>query len=191
MKTIRLASTSPRRHDLLKAAGLPFEVVPTDYQEQQDPAFSPTVNAMSAGYQKAQRAVALGAHGLVLGCDTIVVAENGEVLEKPADRADAARMIGLLSGRTHEVISGFGLIDTETNQKRVGSARSRVTVAALTPQELEAFLDTGEYEGKSGAYMIQGTMRRYVTEIEGPLDSIVGLPVEEIRQTIARMEENV
>ncbi len=182
---IYLASTSPRRMELLKKYNVPFTVVPTDAQEQMNPAFPPEVNAMISGWQKARNAVRLGARGLVLGCDTIVVAE-GEILEKPKDREDAFRMIRKLAGQTHGVISGFGLVDPECQINRAEYVRSLVTVRDMTDEEIHALLDTGEYQGKSGAYMVQGSMRQYITKIEGSVDSIVGLPVAEILECIER-----
>ena len=158
---IHLASTSPRRIELLRAAGVDFDVVPTASEETMNPDFRPEVNAMVSGWQKARSAVCLGAAGLVLGCDTIVVA-----------------------GNTHWVISGYGLIDTQQGINRADYVVSKVTVRPMTTQEIHALLDTGEYEGKSGAYMVQGSMRKFITEIEGPVDSIVGLPVEHIRSLV-------
>lgn len=180
---IHLASTSPRRIELLRAAEVDFDVVPTASEETMNPDFRPEVNAMVSGWQKARSAVCLGAAGLVLGCDTIVVAD-GEILQKPVDRSDAFRMIQKLAGNTHWVISGYGLIDTQQGINRADYVVSKVTVRPMTTQEIHALLDTGEYEGKSGAYMVQGSMRKFITEIEGPVDSIVGLPVEHIRSLV-------
>lgn len=185
---IQLASTSPRRSELLAAAGVPFAVVPTDTNERMNPDFSPEVNAMVSGWQKARSAIRLGARGMVLGCDTIVVAD-GEILEKPKDRNDAFRMIRKLAGNTHCVISGYGLIHTEKKSNRADFVVSFVTVREMSDEEIEGLLDTGEYQGKSGAYMVQGSMRQYITKIEGSVDSIVGLPVSEILECIER-EEN-
>lgn len=185
---IYLASTSPRRKELLEKAGIAFTVVPTDSKETMNPSFSPEVNAMVSGWQKARNAVRLGARGTALGCDTIVVAE-GEILEKPKDRDDAFRMIRKLAGKTHSVISGFGLIDADRHINRCESVTSFVTVRAMSDTEINQLLDTGEYEGKSGAYMVQGSMRQFITKIEGSVDSIVGLPVAEILACMER-EEN-
>ena len=182
---ILLASTSPRRKELLEKARVAFQVVPTETKECMDPAYSPAVNAMVSGWQKARGAVRLGAYGTVLGCDTIVVADE-EILEKPKDRADAFRMIRKLAGNTHCVISGFGIIDTQTGLNRADYVVSRVTVREMQDAEINALLDTGEYEGKSGAYMVQGSMRQYITKIEGSVDSIVGLPVAEILDCMER-----
>lgn len=176
---LQLASTSPRRQELLTKYKIPYQVVPTDAEERMDTRVAPQINAMTSGWLKAHRASAIGSQGLILGCDTIVVC-CGEILEKPKDLADARRMITLLSGKTHEVISGFGLIDRENQVNIAEFVVSQVTVRTMSEDEIEELLATGEHEGKSGSYMVQGRMRNFITHIEGSVDSIIGLPVAEI-----------
>lgn len=183
---LQLASTSPRRQELLTRDKIPYQLVETQAREIMNGAFSPAVNAMSSGWLKARSAQLLGAEGLILGCDTIVVC-CGEILEKPKDDADALRMLRMLSGNTHEVISGFGLIDTKAGHSYADTAVSKVSVREMSEKEIHVLLDTREHEGKSGSYMIQGTMRNFVTKIEGSTDSIIGLPVKEILESITRM----
>ena len=178
MKLI-LASASPRRAEILRAAGIHFEVAPTLEDESLRAAEAPGDYVRRLASAKARAAAAQRTRGgdfLFLGADTIVVAD-GEVLGKPASDQDARRMLRLLSGRVHEVRTGVALLRPLGEDERVVEEITRVTFAQLTDLEIDAYVATGEPFGKAGAYAIQGIGGRYVTRIEGCYFNVVGLPV--------------
>ena len=177
-----LASASPRRAELLRNAGIAFRVEVPNLEEARQPGEAPDTYARRLARDKA-RVVASRCPGeLVLAADTIVVAGDA-LLEKPSDPADAARMLRLLSGRSHLVTTGVCLLLETRNEKLetlfedVRSETTRVTFAALTDQEIQAYVVTGQPMDKAGAYGIQEFASRFVTRVEGCYFNVVGLPV--------------
>jgi septum formation protein len=184
-----LASASPRRAELLTAAGIPFEVRPAHIDEAFRPGEEARTYASRVAVEKAQ-AVAAGSPGRpVLAADTVVVID-GQILGKPADSADAKRMLRLLSGRTHEVLTAVVLIAgndpggdfPKRTWKSPPGSYSAVEVTAvefvlLSRAEIDWYVATGEPLDKAGAYAIQGLASRFVTRIEGSYSNVVGLPV--------------
>jgi septum formation protein len=168
---LRLASTSPQRTAILAQLGIRHEVVAPSYEEDDRHDADPVELVREHALGKARSVWAPGA--LVLGVDT-TVALDGRIYAKPADRADAAAMLGALQGRTHEVVSGLCLIGDgfEELQHDV----TRVTFRPLTPAQIEAYLDAHEWEGRAGAYAIQGRGAAVVGRIEGDYLNVVGLP---------------
>jgi septum formation protein len=160
-----LASTSPQRRAILTQLAIPFDVVAPIYEEQ--PGGDPVEQA--AGKARSID----GGERPVLGVDTIVLC-RGEVLGKPRDEADARRMLEALSGATHEVLSGLCLRTSDWEE--LHSETTEVTFRALTPAEIEEYLASGEWEGRAGAYAIQGLGARLVQRIEGDYLNVVGLP---------------
>jgi septum formation protein len=177
-----LASASPRRQELLRNAGIPFLVEPTNIPEIPQAEERPEAFVERLARGKA-RAIA-GHHGddFVLGADTTVVVD-GQILNKPDDAAEAARMLRLLSGRTHQVITGVCLISPDRasgGQARADILRSEttsVTFQSLTAGDIDFYVETGEPMDKAGAYGIQGIASRWITRIEGDYFNVVGLPV--------------
>lgn len=168
-----LASKSPRRQQILRDAGIPFVVRSADIPEKRHPKESPSDYVRRLAEEKAY-AVTLVAEEVVLGADTVVVVD-GQVLEKPTDTKDAIRMLGLLSGREHEVITGICL--RSGTSKIVDLASTRVHFVPLTPQEIEAYAASGEPMDKAGAYAIQGLAAKFIDRVEGSYSNVVGLPV--------------
>ena len=168
-----LASKSPRRQQILRDAGIPFVVRSADVPEQRRPSESPADYVRRLAQEKAF-AVTMLAGEIVLGADTVVVVD-GEVLEKPVDANDAMRMLELLSGREHEVITGICL-RSETSLI-VDIATTRVRFASLTRQEMKAYVASGEPMDKAGGYAIQGLAAKFVDRVEGSYSNVVGLPV--------------
>jgi septum formation protein len=162
---IVLASTSAQRRLILEQLRIPFEAVVPDYVEE--PGGDPLEHA--AGKARSVD----GGDRPVLGVDTIVSC-NGEVIGKPRDAADAARMLETLAGKTHEVVSGLCL-RTPAWEELHGET-TRVTFRALTPHDREHYLASGEWEGRAGAYAIQGLGGSLVERIEGDYLNVVGLP---------------
>jgi septum formation protein len=168
-----LASASPRRRELLAAAGLSFIVRPADVDERPYPDETPAEYACRLAREKAD-AVDAPEEAVVLGADTVVVLEE-HLLEKPRDPQDAARMLRLLSGRTHEVITGICL--RLGSRRVVDLARTRVEFAALSAREIEAYVASGEPMDKAGAYGIQGLASKFVERVDGCYFNVVGLPL--------------
>ena len=178
-----LASASPRRSELLRNAGIAFRVEIPNLEEARQPGEAPDYYARRLARDKA-RVVAPRCPGeIVLAADTIVVAGDA-LLEKPLDAADAARMLRLLSGRSHLVTTGVCLLLLETrNQKLetafedVRSETTQVTFAPLAEEEIQAYVATGQPMDKAGAYGIQEFASRFVARVEGCYFNVVGLPV--------------
>lgn len=180
--TFVLASASPRRQELLTAAGYRFEVVTADVDEALREGETADLYVARLAQAKA-RAVLAGRPGaLVLGADTTVVVD-GVVLAKPAGAADAARMLGLLQGRAHTVLTGVALV--ASGWSRVEVAATTVWFAAMTSAEIDGYVASGEPMDKAGAYAVQGRAARFVTRIEGSYSNVVGLPVALVHALLA------
>ena len=170
-----LASASPRRQELLRGAGIAFEVHPAHIAEERLAHEAPRAYACRLAQEKAQAVAAKSPGRFVLGADTIVVA-GGEVLEKPQDAADAARMLRLLSGRGHEVTTAVSLVSPE-GAADTRCATTEVFFRKLQEQEIERYVAGGEPMDKAGAYAIQGGAGPWVQRIEGEYSNVVGLPL--------------
>jgi septum formation protein len=171
---IVLASTSPQRRAILEQLGIPFELVPPRYRERED---DPVADA--AGNARA----AEGGARPVLGVDTIVVCAS-ERIGKPADATDAERMLETLAGRTHEVVSGLCL--RTPHWEELHAETTRVTFRALTPRDLAAYVASREWEGRAGAYAIQGLGANLVERIDGDYLNVVGLPAALLVRLLAQ-----
>jgi septum formation protein len=168
-----LASKSPRRQQILRDAGIPFVVRAADVAEERRAGESPADYVRRLAEEKAFAVPTLPGE-VILGADTTVVVDQ-HVLEKPRDTVDAMRMLALLSGREHEVITGICL--RSESRKIVDVAVTRVRFLPLTPEELEAYAASGEPMDKAGAYAIQGLASKFIDRIEGDYFNVVGLPV--------------
>ncbi len=169
-----LASTSPRRQELLRNAGIAFEVQPAHIPEDVLPGEGAKECAERLAREKALSIARQRPHDVVLGADTVVVVD-GELLGKPADAADARRMLRLLSGRKHEVITGVCLV--ASGVPSISSETTVVTVNELTDEEIADYVASVEPMDKAGAYAIQGIASRWIPRIEGDYSNVVGLPV--------------
>jgi len=169
-----LASASPRRQELLGNAGIDFEVQPAHIPE--DPVAGESAKACAERLARA-KAMAIARQrpqDAILGADTVVVIDN-QILGKPADAADAARMLRMLSGRKHQVITGVCLV--AGGQWSVASETTSVTMSELSEKEIADYIASGEPMDKAGAYAIQGIASRWIPRIEGDHSNVVGLPV--------------
>lgn len=179
MKLI-LASGSPRRAEILRQAGIAFEVFTVPVDESRGAGEPPMAYVRRLAEAKV-RAVAEGgasaeAPAWAVGADTVVLVD-GLVLGKPASAAEARRMLESLSGRTHEVLTGIAVLRLPEGAAQVELESTKVTIAPLSKEEIEDYIATGEPFGKAGAYAIQGRAGRFVTRIEGCYFNIVGLPL--------------
>ena len=179
-----LASASPRRAELLTAAGIRFEVRPAHVDERIQPGEDARTYASRVAHDKARATATVAQGHPVLAADTVVVID-GHILGKPADENDARRMLQLLSGRTHQVVTAVVLVpaqDSRSDRQSGPDVETRVEVtnvefATLGKAEIEWYVATGEPADKAGAYAIQGGASRFVTRIEGSYSNVVGLPV--------------
>ncbi len=173
-----LASASPRRSELLAQAGFSFTIHPADIPEQQHPGEDPTAFALRLAREKAEAvygALPPDPTLRVLGADTVVVAPDGSTLGKPSNPSDAARMLRLLAGATHQVITGV-CIRTAVRTD-VATELTWVTIHTLSNEQITDYLATGEPFGKAGAYAIQGRAACWIPRIHGCYFNVVGLPL--------------
>ena len=174
MQRIILASASPRRAELLRAAGIECDVIPADIDERVLPSETPDAYVRRVAEAKAHALVGRVEGRVVLAADTTVVIDN-EMLGKPLDDQDAKRMLRLLSGRCHEVITGVTVLVRTEMMTMVAS--TSVEFAELTDDEIDWYVATGEPRDKAGAYAIQGYASRFVTRVNGSYSNVVGLPI--------------
>jgi septum formation protein len=179
MKLI-LASSSPRRAEILHNAGFAFDVYPPNVDEAHLPRESAEAYVQRLALSKARRAAEDGARkeqqAIVIGADTVVVVK-GKILGKPRDLKSARRMLRLLSGRTHHVLTGLAVLRFPEGEERLHVEKTRVRFVRLSEKEIDRYLLTGEPYHKAGAYAIQGIGGRYVTHIEGCYFNVMGLPL--------------
>jgi septum formation protein len=180
MHRLILASASPRRRELLKQAGFTFEVRPAQVNEDPYPDEDPIAYVVRLARHKAKSVLAEISSdapvqsAVVLGADTTVTLD-GHILAKPEDAADAARMLRMLSGRTHRVITGVAVASAKGTE--VAAEITGVQFLTLTDEEIDAYIATGEPMDKAGAYGIQGYAAKWIPRIEGCYFNVVGLPV--------------
>lgn len=180
-----LASGSPRRRELLGKLLAEFEVVPAEVDEDALTVEDPEQTARVLAREKALAVYADHRDSVVIGGDTVVALELEGVmtqLTKPVDEVDAARILGLLSGRTHTVITGVCV--KWPKGISVFAERSEVTFAKMTVEQIAAYISTGEPMDKAGAYGLQGGARKYVTQIKGDVENVIGLPVDRLREAL-------
>jgi septum formation protein len=175
---IILASASPRRAELLRSAAIPFTVDVADIAEDLKAGEKPVEHAERLAREKAEVVANRNPGKIVLGADTIVLVDD-QILGKPRDPADAKRMLGLLSGRAHQVITGVAIVFLESEYRKLEtrSEKTKVFFDKLTSADIEAYIATREPMDKAGAYAIQGIASRWITKIEGDYANVVGLPV--------------
>lgn len=185
---IVLASASPRRRELLRAAGVPFDAIPADVDEGLRPGESPEQHALRLAIEKAERVAASrpGETRAVVAADTIVVID-GAVLGKPESPAGAAEMLRRLSGRTHTVLTGLCVIDPPSGRRLASVVSTGVTFAPLSEEEIREYVDSGEPMDKAGAYAIQGLASRFVERIDGCYFNVVGLPIPTLYRMLRQL----
>lgn len=172
-----LASASPRRAELLRQLVEQFEVLPADIDESPLPDEPPHKLAERLATEKARLIARLRPEALVIGADTVVEID-GNSLAKPEDVADAERMLRLLSGRKHRVITGV-CIASQGHIERF-SVTTEVEFREMTPREINEYVKTGEPMDKAGAYAIQGGAKQFAKKIDGSLSNVIGIPLEEV-----------
>jgi septum formation protein len=178
---IVLASASPRRAELLRAAGFSFVVEPADVDESVLPGEAPEAHVRRLARAKAQAGASRHPREAVLGADTVVVVD-GRILGKPRDAADATAMLTALSGRVHYVYTAVAVAEGGAVRDEVNV--SAVTFAPMSPGEIAAYVASGEPHDKAGAYAIQGWAARFIERLEGSYSSVMGLPVAVVHRLL-------
>lgn len=195
---IILASASPRRRDLLTQAGYRHEVIVSNIEEKRRSGERPEDYVQRNAKEKALAVChtqpLVAANSLVLAADTIVVAFDNEVLEKPSDANEARRMLGKLSAKTHRVMTGYALCNGTTGEViECKTVQTQVLFRQLFPDEIDRYIASGEPFDKAGSYGIQGQALTFVESIEGSYTNVVGLPMAHVilalRQWIAMTDE--
>jgi len=171
-----LASASPRRAEILRTVGWPFEALPADIDETRRAGEDAVAYVERVARAKAEGSALRVPGSTILGADTVVVIED-EILGKPRDDEDARRMLRLLRDRWHLVLTGVALVDGDPGSAIVAHEATEVRFAAMSEDEIDWYVATGEPRDKAGAYAIQGQGARFIKEIRGDYLNIVGLPV--------------
>ncbi|HZZ39168.1 MAG TPA: Maf family protein [Acidobacteriaceae bacterium] len=193
-----LASASPRRRDLLTQAGFTFEVLTGSVNEGVRPGERPIGYVLRLAREKAD-VIAASAEfqtlaersaepHVILGADTTVVAPDGEILGKPENDSDAGRMLRLLAGATHQVVTGVALLVPQAGIAEVAAEVTHVTMLTPSDEELTRYIATGEPHGKAGAYAIQGMAARWIPRVHGCYFNVVGLPLALVASMIEAVD---
>lgn len=180
-RQIILASSSPRRHELLRGAGIAFEACSLPVDEHLDGPPDKVVAELAR--RKARAAAASHPRAVIIGADTLVWAK-GETLGKPVDEADALRMLRLLSGDWHSVFSGVCVLDAASGREYLRTVETRVRFGKLSERAMRDYIATGEPMDKAGAYAMQGVAGLFVSEIRGCPSNVIGLPMHALRDLL-------
>ncbi|OGG47924.1 septum formation protein Maf [Candidatus Kaiserbacteria bacterium RIFCSPHIGHO2_01_FULL_51_33] len=178
-KKIILASTSLQRKNLLAKTGLVFETTASNYEEDMTLPLEPKELAMHLSKGKAQAVAEAYRGALIIAADTFIVHED-KILGKPHTPQRAKEMLKTLSGDTHSIITGFTVLDTESDKSISRAVEAKVYFKKLSEEEMDNYIATGEPLDKAGAYAIQGLGSEFVEKIEGDYSNVVGLPVKEV-----------
>ena len=180
---IILASASPRRFELLKMVGLEFEVRPSHVEEIYEDHLNPVEYTLANARKKGEKIAASYPHHIIISADTIVVLNN-QILEKPNDEKHAYEILSQLSGKTHEVITGFGILKKDAVRSVFEHALTRVSFRKLNRDEIYAYIYTGEPFDKAGGYGAQGFGSLLIERVDGCFFNVVGLPLSKLFMTL-------
>ncbi|MDO8715632.1 MAG: Maf family protein [Dehalococcoidales bacterium] len=183
MKKIILASSSPRRKELLEKIGLKFEVEPGDCEEIVDTDLEPHEMVRKLSREKAEAVARKHNNGVIIAADTVVLMD-GKILGKPKSPTEAKNMLRALSGKSHVVITGFTIIDESQRRILSKAVETKVSIRELNPAEIDAYVKSGEPLDKAGGYGIQGLGSVIVEKIEGDYFNVVGLPLSALAESL-------
>ncbi|MCR5265367.1 MAG: Maf family protein [Cyanobacteria bacterium RUI128] len=183
MKRIILASGSPRRRELLKNAGLKFEIHPSGYEETLDSDIFTPEKIENLAYNKALDVAKEYSEGIIIGADTVVVLNN-KILTKPHDRTDAYIMLKNLSGVPHTVVTGICVINKYTNKTKIKAVTTTVEFESLTDEQINFYIDHFKPFDKAGAYGIQEMPKEYIKNVEGSFENVIGLCTKTVKEMI-------
>ena len=180
-----LASASPRRRELMSSIGLEFEVIPSNIPEERQQGEAPEEYVARLSREKAEAIAAANPERWVIAADTTVLLGD-QLLEKPADKADAARMLATIAGRTHIVYTGLTLRSAAAGYRDTRVAESEVRMLGLAERDIEWYVNTGEPLDKAGAYAVQGIGAMFIDSIHGSYTNVVGLPLALLFQMLRK-----
>ncbi|MDD4237619.1 MAG: Maf family protein [Desulfotomaculaceae bacterium] len=183
---IVLASSSPRRADLLKQAGLEFNIMVSEVDETLAPGLAPDELVELLALRKANAVAVRLDSGIVIGADTVVV-QAGRILGKPSGPQEASAMLRLLQGSGHEVYTGVALVDVISRETLVGHEMTRVFFNGLSEEEIRRYVATGEPLDKAGAYGVQGLAALFINRLEGCYTNVVGLPLARLAKMLKKL----
>jgi len=186
VKKLVLASSSPRRRELLEAVGLTFVVDPADIHEDMTRKLPARELVKKLAEEKAEAVAARHPDAIVLGADTVVSLGKNS-WSKPESKKEARMMLGSLSGKTHEIWTGFCIIDTQKKKRTVRAVKTRVTFRALSQADIDRYIATGEYDG-AGSYQLQRGGNVLTAKINGDYNNIVGLPLDAVLGELKKFE---
>ena len=186
---IILASASPRRAEILRTVGWPFETLPVDIDESRRDGEEAANYVQRLAREKAEAAAARHPESLIVGADTTVTLDE-HILEKPAGAEDALRMLRLLNNRWHRVLTGLAVFDRGRQKMIVAHEATEVKFAAINDEEIHWYVATGEPMDKAGGYAIQGLGARLIEEIRGDYFNVVGLPVRLLYELVQANHES-
>jgi len=190
MQKIVLASASPRRKELMEKTGLKFEVDPVETDENVESGKNPHEIVREISLQKAMSVSGKHRDAVIIAADTIGFL-NGQIIGKPHNPDEARKILQLLSGKSHIVITGFTIIDSSNNKTVSQSVETKVYIKKLSQQEIDAYISTGEPLDKAGAYGIQGLGSVIVEKIEGDYYNVVGLPLHALSEALKAFGINI
>ena len=185
MKTIILASASPRRKEILEITGLKFKVDASDYEENLNLKLNPHKLARFLSGEKAKIVSRKYKNALIIAADTFIVFKS-KILGKPHTEKEAKKMLNSLNNRSHSVITGFTIIDTGNNKKISKSVETKVWFKKLSHKELDSYVKTKEPLDKAGAYAIQGIGALLIRKIEGDYFNVIGLPLSDLVENLKK-----
>lgn len=188
MERVILASSSPRRQELISLLGIPFKVVVKKIEEKMDASLAVEENVKALALQKAKAVSAEYAEDFVIGCDTVVV-KDGNIIGKPKDEKDAEKTLAYLSGSEHFVYSGLAVICERKNVQISFCEVTKVKMQILTSQEIADYIATKEPLDKAGSYGIQGRGAVYIESITGDYYNVVGLPIHRLYRELAALKQ--
>lgn len=187
-KKFILGSSSPRRAELLRKAGISFEVVVPENINEEQISDDPVSHVLELSRKKAESVAKRVGDSIILGADTIVVLD-GEILGKPKDSDEAFKMLKKLSGMEHKVYTGISLVDKDKGRVLSGYQLTKVKFNQLKDKEIKDYIDTGEPLDKAGAYGIQGMGNFLVEKIDGDLDNVIGLPLRKLKELLIKIRD--
>ena len=187
MSTIILASSSPRRKQLLESVGISLKIVPSNIEEKMNPRLGPAAQAELLSVQKAEAVARLyqGKEFLIIAADTIVVVD-GEKLGKPESESDAKRMLKKLSGKKHSVVTGFTILDCISGKKVTRSVETQLWMRKLSDKEILSYMQKEMLSDKAGSYAIQGIGAVLFERIEGDYSNVLGLPLADVYKELKK-----
>ncbi|MBI4079558.1 MAG: septum formation inhibitor Maf [Candidatus Levybacteria bacterium] len=185
MKQLILASESARRKQLLEKMGIPYKVVPSNVEERLNARLKPKAQAIALSRQKAEAVAAKYKNAIVLAADTFVVL-NDKIIGKPISEIDAKRMLRKLSGKPHNVITGFTIVDSATKKSVSNAVETTVYMKKISEKEMDSYIKTGEPMDKAGAYAVQERGALFVKRIDGDFFNVVGLPIFAVSQALRK-----